>query len=328
MTSTLQEAGHALIQKAGDWPREVAADLAYVRTAIVNLFFAGPRGAGDRGWVLIDAGMPGYARTIAEAAAKRFGPESRPSAIVMTHGHFDHVGALDELSEAWDAPIYAHRLELPYLTGQSPYPPPDPTVGGGAMATLSWMYPKGPIDLRGRVEALPEDGSVPGMPGWRWIHTPGHTTGHVSLFRDSDRTLVAGDAFVTTQQESLLAVMAQREELHGPPAYFTSDWGAARRSVEALAALDPEVAATGHGIPLAGASMRAALRTLARDFDHLAVPRHGRYVPIPALADENGVVSVPPDVPHPLPGILLGVGVGLAAGMAVGAMVKAGRARA
>ena len=42
------------------------------------------------------------------------------------------------------------------------------------------------------------------MPGWRWVHTPGHTAGHVSLFRDADRTLIAGDAFVTTKQESAL----------------------------------------------------------------------------------------------------------------------------
>jgi hypothetical protein len=39
------------------------------------------------------------------------------------------------------------------------------------------------------------------MPGWRWMHTPGHTEGHVCLFRNSDRTLIAGDAFTTTKQE-------------------------------------------------------------------------------------------------------------------------------
>ena len=43
------------------WPSEVAQDLAYLRTGIVNVVFVGPRDAGDRGWVLIDAGLPGYA---------------------------------------------------------------------------------------------------------------------------------------------------------------------------------------------------------------------------------------------------------------------------
>ena len=160
----------------------------------------------------------------------------RPSAIVLTHGHFDHVGALNALRETWDVPIYCHVEELPYVTGARAYPPPDPSVGGGVMARLATLYPRQPIDLGGQVRALPSDGTVPTLPAWRWIHTPGHTAGHVSLFREADRTLIVGDAFCTTKQESLLAVASQRPELHGPPAYFTTDWDAARDSVERLAA--------------------------------------------------------------------------------------------
>ncbi|HLL48607.1 MAG TPA: MBL fold metallo-hydrolase, partial [Longimicrobiaceae bacterium] len=263
-----------------------------MRTAIVNLFFFGAPGAGDRGWVLVDTGMYGYTERIVRAAEERFGPGARPSAIVLTHGHFDHVGTVRQLAVLWDVPVYVHELELPYVMGRSPYPPADPTVGGGAMAALSWTYPRGPIDLGGRARLLPADGSVPGMPGWRWIHTPGHTAGHVALFRDADRTLIAGDAFVTTKQESATAVMEQRPGIHGPPAYYTPDWVSARRSVEALAALEPEVAATGHGVPLRGPEMRAELHHLAREFDALAVPRSGRYVNAPAVADHDGVVSV------------------------------------
>lgn len=99
----------------------------------------------------------------------------------------------------------------------------------------------------------------------------------MSLFRDSDRALIAGDAFVTTKQESVYAVLTQKEEVNGPPAYFTPDWNAARRSVEQLDALQRSVAATGHGIPMSGAEMIQQLNELARDFDELAVPKHGRY---------------------------------------------------
>jgi glyoxylase-like metal-dependent hydrolase (beta-lactamase superfamily II) len=259
----------------------ITADLAYVRTAIVNVYLFGTPRTGEDGWVLIDAGMPGYAGSIARAAEDRFGADTRPAAVILTHGHFDHVGSLRALSRRWGVPIYAHRRELPYLTGEAAYPPPDPTVGGG-MAAMSPVFPRGPFDFGPLVRALPEDGSVPGMPGWRWISTPGHTPGHVSLFRDSDRSLIAGDAFVTTRQESILAALTQRPEMHGPPAYFTPDWGAAARSVEELADLEPEVAATGHGRPMRGRPMREALRRLAENFDELAVPSRGRYVEHPA----------------------------------------------
>ena len=176
----------------------VARDVECLRTGIVNVFLVGEPGAGDRGWVLVDAGLQGFGHAIVRAAEERFGG-ARPAAIVLTHAHFDHVGALRELAERWDVPVYAHRLELPYLTGRSSYPPPDPTVGGGAMARLSPLYPRGPIDLGERVRPLPDDGSVPGMAEWSWLFTPGHAPGHVSFWRESDAVLLAGDAFVTTK---------------------------------------------------------------------------------------------------------------------------------
>lgn len=89
--------------------------------------------------------------------------------------------------------------------------------------------------------------------------------GHVSLWREEDRALVAGDAFITTNQESAYAVAVQKPELHGPPMYYTPDW--------------PALAITGHGRALRVEEMRAALHTLARDFDRIAVPEQGRYVP-------------------------------------------------
>ncbi|MDT0631654.1 MBL fold metallo-hydrolase [Rubrivirga sp. S365] len=298
----------------------VADSLVSLRTGIVNVLFVGPPGAGDRGWVLVDTGLPGSADAIREAAARRFGASARPSGIVLTHGHFDHVGAVEALAEAWDAPVYAHPLELPYLTGRSAYPPPDPTVGGGALAALSFLYPKRPIDLGDRARALPEGGAVPDMPGWRWIWTPGHAPGHVSLWREADRTLVAGDAFVTTKQESLISVALQRPTVQGPPAYFTPDWTAARHSVRELAALEPEAAGTGHGPPLRGAELRRGLARLAAEFERRAVPAHGRYVGSPAVTDAGGVVSVPP--PDPRERIAVGVVAASAGSVALRALAR------
>lgn len=111
----------------GGLSNEVAHDIAYVQTMIVNVIFVGEPGSGD--WVLVDAGMPFCANRIANAAHERFGPTARPRAIILTHGHFDHVGSLKELADRWDVQVYAHLLEMPFLTGQAEYPPPDPTVG-------------------------------------------------------------------------------------------------------------------------------------------------------------------------------------------------------
>ena len=150
------------------------------------------------------------------------------------------------------------------------------------MPLLAPLFPSGPIDISRSLAPLPSDGSVPGMPGWRWLHTPGHSVGHISLWRQTDRVLIVGDAFVTTNQESVYAIATQAEELHGPPAFLTADWESARRSVQDLAALEPEVIVTGHGRAMRGAEMRAALKKLARDFDAIAVPEGGLYVRKPA----------------------------------------------
>lgn len=297
---------------------EVTADVARVQLSIVNAYLVGLRGAGDRFWVLVDAGLYLSGSRIVREAARRFGPESRPAAIVLTHAHFDHVGALKYLAELWDVPVFAHVLELPYLTGRSSYPPPDPMVGGGAMAWMSPLFPRGPIDISGRVHALPEDGTIPGMPGWRWISTPGHTPGHVALFRDLDRTLIAGDAFITTRQDSLFCAVTQPEEINGPPSCYTPDWIRARKSVEKLADLQPEVAATGHGHPMRGHEMRMGLQALAGHFEELGVPKRGRYVKQPATANEEGTVFVPPSLVDQRVVLAAGFGVGLVAGALLG----------
>ena len=248
----------------------------------------------DNTWVLIDAGLKTSAPKIKKMARKLFGANDKPSCIILTHGHFDHIGSLKLLAEEWDVPVYAHSLEMPYLTGKSSYPPPDPTVGGGIMPVLSVMFPRGPIDIWGRLTILPEDGTLPNLPGWKFFHTPGHAPGHISLFREEDRVLIAGDAFVTTNQQSALSIMFQKKELCGPPKYFTYDWDLAKQSVRELIKLDPETVATGHGKPMQGPEMREALHELNNNFYEEAVPEGGRYTHHPAVADATGFIYIPP----------------------------------
>jgi glyoxylase-like metal-dependent hydrolase (beta-lactamase superfamily II) len=257
----------------------VAPGVVRLRTLLVNLFFVSRTDDPASPWVLIDAGIAGYADTIQQVADELFDGRP-PAAILLTHGHFDHVGSLRPLIERWRSPVYAHVLEFPYLTGQAPYPPPDPTVGGGLLARMSFLFPRGPIDIAPNLLALPPDGLVPGLQGWQWIHSPGHSPGHVSFFRHQDRVLIAGDALVTTRQESAMSVLAQREELRPPPAYFTIDWEEAEDSANALAALEPNVLASGHGPTMSGERLQEALAFVVEYFHYLK-PSHGRYVEMP-----------------------------------------------
>ncbi|MGU3369735.1 MBL fold metallo-hydrolase [Bacillus mycoides] len=255
---------------------EVLPDLFCYTIQIVNICFWGNPQTND--FVLVDAGMPKSANEIISVAEERFGANSRPKAIILTHGHFDHVGGIIELIKYWDIPVYAHQMEIPFLTGQQSYPEPDPTVEGGMVAKMSPMFPNQPINLGNNVKTLPADGSVPHMPGFEWIHTPGHTPGHISLFREKDRSLIAGDAFVTVKQEYLYKVFTQEQEISGPPRYLTTDWEAAKESVIKLEELKPLVAVTGHGMPMSGELLTTNLKTLVNEFDKIAVPDYGRYL--------------------------------------------------
>lgn len=292
---------------------EVAPDVWYLPVLMANVYLVGdPAGS----WVLVDAGLRGAANRIRQAAEEIF--SNPPQAIILTHGHFDHIGALPQLADHWGTPIYAHRLEMPFLTGRSDYPPPDPTVGG-FMAQMSRFFSNKGIDLGDRVRNLFSEDSVPGVFGWRVIHTPGHTSGHISLFRESDRTLIAGDAVITVNQENAMKLLSQVKQFRNPPAYLTQDWTAAGESARRLAELRPRTVAAGHGLPVSGNWVPDELQQFAMNF---RPPEHGRYVGTPVQTDENGIVSIPPAPPDPVKHYVAGIAIAATAGMLLSAALR------
>lgn len=288
----------------------IAPDVGWLPVSFVNVYFIGRPGGG---WSLVDAGLPGRTNQILEAAEARFGAGARPEAILLTHGHFDHAGSALALAEHWDVPIYAHRMEMPYLTGKSDYPPPDPTVGG-AMAFLSRFMPSHARDLGDRIREL-QPNEVPGAAGWEWLATPGHSPGHVSFFRPSDRVLLAGDAFATMNMDSWSGLVTGKQSLSRAGTPFNTDWEATRLSVKEVAKLRPNLAGCGHGIPRCDANLPARLERFAELF---RPPRTGRYVRRSARTDERGIISLPPAPFDPVPfataGALIAAGIALGAG--------------
>ncbi len=279
-------------QNPNDSSEFIAKGVYHTKIIFVGAYFVDTPDAGGDSWVLVDTGLPLTDGKIRRAAEARYGENSKPSAIVLTHGHFDHAGGALALAERWNVPIYAHRLEMPYLTGQSDYPPQDPTIGG-AIAQMSRLFPHSGYDFGNRVRAIPDNGEIAELPDWNFFHTPGHTAGHVSLWREADKTLLAGDALTTMNLDSWISQVTEEQEFCGPPAPFTTDWQASRRSIEFLAGLEPNVVGAGHGKPITDANTAQQLKDFARRFEP---PRKGRYVKTPAIADESGVVALPPPV--------------------------------
>ncbi|MGI8640928.1 MAG: MBL fold metallo-hydrolase [Pyrinomonadaceae bacterium] len=294
----------------------VAKGVYHAKIIFVGAYFVDTTENAPDSWVLIDTGLPLSEGKVRRAAQSRYG-NTKPSAIVLTHGHFDHAGAAYNLAEDWNVPIYAHRLEMPYLTGKSDYPPQDSTMGG-AIAQMARLFPHGGYDFGSRVHQLPENGELAELPNWKLLHTPGHTAGHISLWRESDRTLLAGDALATVNLDSWISQITEKKEFCNPPAPFTTDWQAARRSVGLLAELEPNVVGAGHGNPIKDADTAQRLKEFARNFQP---PPKGRYVNSPAITDESGVVALPPPVTDYVR-ITAGA---VAAGVIVTALIKRGK---
>ena len=211
------------------------------------------------GWTLIDAGWPGDGQRI-EAAVAAIAGAQRPQGIVLTHVHPDHEGDARRLAERWGCPVWVSRLELPIATRDFQ------AMRACAMPLDRWVVLPVMNLMGGRrrqrifaaatLEAVvrefdPSDGA-PGMPGWVGVPTPGHTAGHVSLFRPRGRVLLSGDAMVTARIDTLTHLLTRRDGLSGPPWYTTWDGPAVRRSMARLADLAPDVVGSGHGRPITG----------------------------------------------------------------------------
>lgn len=264
--------------------QQLARDVSVIKTLISNAYLVGDA----KCWILLDALAPGHARTVKQAAEARFGPDSRPQAIVLTHGHIDHAGSAAALADFWGVKVYAHRLEHAYLTGRSSYPPLDHTAPG-FFSGFSRLFPSSTSNLGNRLAELEPDRGLSWLPEWQCHFTPGHAPGHVAFFHPEGEILLAGDAVTTMNLDSMVHTVTQRQEVCRPPVPGTMDWQQARTSVQLLASLKPTLICAGHGQPMFGAA-----EDLQRLAEHFPVPAHGRYVEQPAVTDENGIKYLPP----------------------------------
>ena len=227
------------------------------------------RAAGS--WFLVDAGWENDGRRIQAAVESLLESGLTPSAILLTHAHPDHEGSARELALAWGCPVFVHPVEIPLATGDFAAMvrfagPLDRWLILPVMRAVGRRRRQAILDrssLTGIVLALEPGGAIPGMEGWQWIHTPGHTPGHVAYVRTQDRVVISGDAVLTLEVNSWSGILRQGQGLSGPPWYTSWNRGAAAASIARIADLEPSVLAGGHGLPLAGPATALAVRAFA-----------------------------------------------------------------
>jgi hydroxyacylglutathione hydrolase len=189
------------------------------------------------GTLLVDSGMPQENQKLLRHLGSR-----KPTALLLTHHHLDHVGGAHMLWERYRMPIYAHPLDIPYISGERRRPPFPPIPWLGDFIANSAK----PLPL----EALTpvEEGAL--VLGWRVVHLPGHTPGQIGLLRDG--VLLAADA---------LRVGAKGPCL--PPAMVNHDTAQARCTVGKMARLEVEKIYVGHGPPTTKRAVMALAEKLA-----------------------------------------------------------------
>lgn len=198
--------------------------------------------------ILVDGGLPGLRPQIEEAMGKAGVPLERLSKIIITHHDMDHIGVIPSILQAslHKIEVLAHEEEKPYLQVERPpirmiqleaqmssLPEDRRQQAKTLYEGLKASYP----NYRIQVDRTIADGEeLPYCGGITVIFTPGHTLGHICLYHEPSKTLIAGDA-LSVQGSSLVRVSA----------LFTYDPQAATESLRRLARYDIETVICYHG---------------------------------------------------------------------------------
>ncbi len=211
-----------------------------------------------RSGVLIDAGFFGEMPRLRRLLARLELPPTAIRAILLTHGHLDHVGSLPEIHEWTGAPVWAHAEERAHVEGRYQYT--------GIARVCGWAEAAGRAVLRrrtGSVDRTFTDGELlPFWGGLRVVHLPGHTRGHCGFYSERHDLLFSGDLFASYFFGS-----------HRPPPILNSVPEHFADSFRRVAELNPRWIVPNHYDVLDGALLRRRFDRMYRHSQDAAVER-------------------------------------------------------
>ena len=187
----------------------------------------------QNGNTLVDAGLPNQTEAISAALVEAGIGVGDLRRIIFTHQDLDHVGSGAALVRQSDARVLAHPADAPYIEGSQRPLKPSPEMleqRPQMREVLERLEPVG-------IDEYVEDGTRLDLAGGtRVISTPGHTPGHISLYVERSKVLIAGDALT-----------AERGSLNGPNPSMTLEMRTAIQSLRRLADLEIDTIVCYHG---------------------------------------------------------------------------------
>jgi hydroxyacylglutathione hydrolase len=211
--------------------KEIASDLLLLRGIPPGGFNVYLIRSGSQ-WVLVDTSTRYARRRITRQLPGTL------AAIFITHAHRDHAGSMHSLATQTGAPVWSSEGDASAVEGKVPEPvPPEHKDHIVNRIFSTWWKDPHPVARRFH------DGEEVAA-GFTVIELPGHTPGHVGLWRESDRTAICAD---TMRNLNFYTGLPQLGEM---PEIFTVDVAEARRSIRKLAALQANTVCFGHGRPL------------------------------------------------------------------------------